>query len=521
MELLQFQQINPTTWVYISSLMTIGLFFKFGRFWSVRNIDLVLLILLAPGALLVLYGKDAHQQTATKANDPAMHSISSTDGEDPSNVAALIPEEAEEGNDSHPGSQAAALSSESGEPVREATNNAAVAPDGDTTGQNQRGHNLMRLGFIWLFAVGALLLLRLLIDPTMVRRPLLEPNLTMGGMTFVGCSLFAFLMANVINGQATDDDLRAARGAEQQIAGQETDDDDNARSLHAPRLPLLQALPAIATTKVHADSIPDSGASKPHQYELMAKTLAVVSHLVVVLGLVFVAFRHFGNIRMGIGAAALYLLVPYTSQITGHVDHVLPAALLVWAIACYRWPEVSGFLLGLATSVVYPLFLLPLWISFYFQRGLIRFLIGFSAALTAVIFSLALTSTDATHFFAQFRQMFGIWLSPSDGPYGIWTYYDAVYRYPVMAAFVGLCVMSALLPAQKNLGTLMSGSAAIMLATQFWHGHGGGLYITWYLPLVMLTVFRPNLEDRVALAVISEGWIQRGRSTTPVMDRAT
>ena len=35
----------------------------------------------------------------------------------------------------------------------------------------------------------------------------------------------------------------------------------------------------------------------------------------------------------------------------------LAFAMLVWAVACYRWPEVSGFLLGLATSVVYPLFL--------------------------------------------------------------------------------------------------------------------------------------------------------------------
>ena len=34
----------------------IGLFFKFGRFWSVRNLDLVLLILVAPGLLLVHFG---------------------------------------------------------------------------------------------------------------------------------------------------------------------------------------------------------------------------------------------------------------------------------------------------------------------------------------------------------------------------------------------------------------------------------------------------------------------------------
>ena len=64
----------------------------------------------------------------------------------------------------------------------------------------------------------------------------------------------------------------------------------------------------------------------------------------------------------------------------------------------------------------------------------------------------------------------------------------------------------AIWPAQKNLGTLLSCSAAVMVATQFWHGYGGGLYMGWYLPLTLLTVFRPNLEDRVALAVLGEGW---------------
>ena len=54
--LFQYQKVNPTTWVYLSSLLMIGLYFKFGRFWSVRNLDLVLLILLAPGLLMAQFG---------------------------------------------------------------------------------------------------------------------------------------------------------------------------------------------------------------------------------------------------------------------------------------------------------------------------------------------------------------------------------------------------------------------------------------------------------------------------------
>ena len=45
--LFQYHKVNPTTWVYLSSLLTIGLFFKFSRLLSVRNLDLIGLILLA------------------------------------------------------------------------------------------------------------------------------------------------------------------------------------------------------------------------------------------------------------------------------------------------------------------------------------------------------------------------------------------------------------------------------------------------------------------------------------------
>src|SRR5688572_33025046 len=55
--LFQYESVPPTTWVYLSSLLMIGLFFKFSRFWSVRNLDLILLILLSPGLLLVHFGE--------------------------------------------------------------------------------------------------------------------------------------------------------------------------------------------------------------------------------------------------------------------------------------------------------------------------------------------------------------------------------------------------------------------------------------------------------------------------------
>jgi hypothetical protein len=245
-----------------------------------------------------------------------------------------------------------------------------------------------------------------------------------------------------------------------------------------------------------------------------ARTMTILAHLAIVMGIVLIGYWHFDNIRAGIAAATLYLLLPYTAQLTGRIDHVLPAALLVWAVAAYRRPLLSGMLMGLAIGVIYyPLFLLPLWLGFYWQRGLLRFSVGVVTTLAVLVAALAFTSDSLAAFGSQVREMFG-WTSLAPPVLqGFWAFdiLKPAYRYPVLVALVALCVSLAIWPAQKNLGTLMSCSAAIMVATQFWLPRGGGLWMAWYLPLVLLTIFRPNLEDRVALSVLGEGWFPRRR----------
>ena len=57
--------MTPTTWAHLSSLLIIGIYFKFRRFWSVRNLDLLALIAFSPGLLLITYSQDP----ATVARD--------------------------------------------------------------------------------------------------------------------------------------------------------------------------------------------------------------------------------------------------------------------------------------------------------------------------------------------------------------------------------------------------------------------------------------------------------------------
>jgi hypothetical protein len=441
--LFHYHQVPATTWVYLSSLLMLALYFKFSRLWSVRNFDLVGLILFAPGLLLVNFGQ-----------------------------------------------------------IREA---------GD----------IERLGYIWLFAVGAAFLVRLLVDPLMVRRPLLEPNLSVGGQTFLGVSLLMFLMANVVTSNVTDQDLAGSRRAEQLRKRVEVPVEQSGLDVHGPGYPLLFLLPNFSTQKLYKDdaaAATDDGAVEPREqklavHEAAARTMAILSHLAVVIGIVMIGYRHFDNIKTGISAATMYLLLPYTALLTGRVPHVLPAALLVWAVESYRRPLVSGMLMGLAIGVIYyPAFLLPLWISFYWRRGMVRFLGGVVATLLVLVGTLAFTSADQAQFLAHVEQMFGLRAPIMEGLHGFWQYAVPVYRIPVLAAFVALCGSLAVWPAQKNLGTLMSCSAAVMLATQFWHSQGGGVYMAWYLPLMLLTIFRPNLEDRVALSVLGEGWRPQRRA---------
>ena len=57
--LFHYERVSPTSWAYFSSFLMLALFFKFNRFFSIRNVDLFLLIALAPGLLLVQYSYDA------------------------------------------------------------------------------------------------------------------------------------------------------------------------------------------------------------------------------------------------------------------------------------------------------------------------------------------------------------------------------------------------------------------------------------------------------------------------------
>jgi hypothetical protein len=412
-EILFDYKLNPTTWAYVSTLMMIGIYFKFRRFWSVRNSDLLALIAFSPALLLIYYG--------LKQN-----------------------------------------------PI------------------------LIRTGYIWLFIISGIFLVRLLLDTLMVRRPLLEPNLSASGLTFTGISLLVFLMANVVNPPPERLESLFAKQAVPAVS-------------NPGYVPFYTYANFSSRTIAQLDNAPPETHHQALMHAATTCTTTILAHLAVIVGIVWIGFRHFDNIHTGVAAASLYLLSFYISQFTGQVDHVAPAMLLVWAVAAYRRPLLAGILLGLAGGIIfYPLFLLPLWVGFYWRRGVVRFSLGVVLTLAALVAALALNSPDFGSFSLQLKQMFGWPFQATKSDF--WQFYDSAFRIPLLAAFAALSLSFALWPAQKNLGTLLSCSAAVMLAAQFWLANHGGLYMAWYLPLLILTIFRPNLEDRVALSAVQPVW---------------
>ena len=477
----------------MSTFLILSFFFKFNRAWSIRNLDLFLIILLAPGLLLIQSGRGEHslflqQQALEQQQDVTTPSDSVQ---------------------SPPVNQAGYHKSVQYDDAYDPETEGAIETGASEFGFNEPGLARQRFGFYWMFGIGGLIMIRMLIDPLFERRPVLGPNLSIGGMVFVGLSLLVFLLANIATYSPGKQDIEGARNANKMLNLEASPDSEDEQLLQAgPGYRLLFLLPVLSTFE-NIEEIHESGtdaAANQARYTIAAKIVAITSQILIVLGLILFCHYHFGNFHMGVGIATIYMLLPYTVIFTGNVLHTVPAALLIWALVCNRIPILAGVFIGLATGVsYYPVFLLSLWLSYYWERGWRPFLIGFFISIAICICGLFFTSTDSADFVSQLQAMFAFWFPLMENLQGIWGLgIDQIWRQPLLVAFLLLSVSFALWPSVKNIGTLMAYSAALMAAVQFWHGFGGGLYVAWYLPIALLVMFRPNVAGRVATTEVKQ-----------------
>jgi hypothetical protein len=80
---------------------------------------------------------------------------------------------------------------------------------------------------------------------------------------------------------------------------------------------------------------------------------------------------------------------------------------------------------------------------------------------------------------------------------GWWETHEAAYVVPVFVAYLVMLVALTIWPNRKSLAHVIPASAAIVIGTQFWYPRGG-VYVLWYLPLLLLVVFRPMMANHFA-----------------------
>jgi hypothetical protein len=63
----------------------------------------------------------------------------------------------------------------------------------------------------------------------------------------------------------------------------------------------------------------------------------------------------------------------------------------------------------------------------------------------------------------------------------------------VIVGYFLMMVTLLIWPRQKNVEHLIAYSAALIVGTQFWYPQQGGVYLLWYLPVLLMAVFRPRI----------------------------
>lgn len=460
--------VNALTWLCLSLVLIVAVFFRFGRVWSLRNLDLLLLLLVSPALLYLTYVSSASVDIASVSSPAA--DVSQADTDDPRpiqpewSLGELDPESV----------VAEAATAAVGSPS--APTESETAHESDTAGQPSASVNHgRRLAYGLIFAVTGLFLLRLLVDPLLRRRPHLVPNLNAQGLAFLCIAAFLLLALQAFQALPAGSNTQAMESVSA-LSGQTTDARESGTG---PAAMLIEA-PMRA---LFAD--------------YSARAIAVFSHLVVLLGLVFVGRNLFGDTQLGLGMATLYLLLPCTAFDVEQVSHVLPSALTVWALVAYRRPMVSGALLGLACGIMFfPVFLIPIWAAFYGRRGIVRFGAALLLIGSVVCSAVALTAPEARTFFSQTIGTIHPEMLAFETPQavnGFWMDSYQYYRIPVIISFFLLLMGLTFWPRRKSVENLVCASAAVITATQFWYPEQGGVYVLWYLPLLLVAMFRPRL----------------------------
>jgi hypothetical protein len=342
------------------------------------------------------------------------------------------------------------------------------------------GADRLWIGYLWLLGGSFYFFVRCVVDLALVRRPALHPNLSKAGLAWLAGTLFVCLGGVALRRQAEPEPQVGKGSAALEEAQKRATD--------------------LVTQTVAGVALPGWGPDRPDTKFWVERGFVGVCHLAVFVALILIGTLHFQDARAGLAAAVLYLLLPYIAFFVTQIHHVWPTALLLWAIVFYRRPVVAGALVGAATgSLFFPAVTLPVWISFYWKRGARAFLgaVAVTAGISLIL-TLLLLWWDGRLALAWETLRQPDWLPwhVQEHAESFWKGVHWAYRIPVFVVYVFFVAVTGVWPGEKNLGHLLALVAAVLLGIQFWYADKGGVYILWYLPILLLMIFRPNLSDR-------------------------
>jgi hypothetical protein len=354
------------------------------------------------------------------------------------------------------------------------------------------GHEAYRpwIAFLLLFIGSGLLLVRCLVDLGLARRPVLEPNLNAAGLACLSIGMLVLLVVETVN-------LPVHEGVARNPA-----DPGAVRPSPPPVAGTLEADAAAAVTQIASMTpLPETLKANTAQV-ILSRVLASLAHLALAGALIAVGWRHFERPIAGLAMSACYLISPYTRIALVDSGQLVPAALIVGAIAAHTRPVTAGVLIGMAAGWMPAcLGLVVLWAGFYRGGRDLKWFVA--SALLVVVTSAALAwafpGLAAWSRALGARSLAEAGLLPQVEPPAsgsFWSGIEGNYRLPVLIVYLALVVLSAVLPARKNLGELIALTAALLVASQFWYLDRGGTLVLLYLPLILLMMFRPTLAVR-------------------------
>lgn len=256
---------------------------------------------------------------------------------------------------------------------------------------------------------------------------------------------------------------------------------------------------------------PDIENLKGHADLTASRVLAVLFHVLCVVSLVGLGKRLGGGRHGGLLLAAVYVLLSVGLGRFFTASRVPPAALITAGLWLWPNPVAAALCLGLASADMwFPIFLFPLWLGSFRGRDRARFLATY-LAVGAVFLGISLMGPGGP--IERFRvlveravQREGIapgkgWLAPTGyfwGLFPVGAVWPAVLRRGVSLVYFAACLFAFWRPRRPGRFALVALSAALIAATQLWKPARGGEYVSWYLPMLLVTLFGAPTTARPA-----------------------